>query len=209
MVERHIQTAKSVLTKVFKSGEDPFLAILEYNITPKENLPAPSKILKGRKLRSILTTSRDINKPKYDIETIRKYLKEHQENQIKYNKSATKHKSLTKNQNVVIQEDKRKWKQGIIQEVNDFDSYKVKTEEGQTFRRNRSHLRLVEGAENEEEESDENKKTPLEIQEAANSPSAKETTSPSRNEDKETHLESAQPTWIRSRQIKKPNKQNL
>ncbi|KAB0790220.1 hypothetical protein PPYR_15443, partial [Photinus pyralis] len=55
MVERTVQTVKSLLTKCLLEKEDPFAAILNYNVTVKQNLPSPSELLMGRKIKDSFT----------------------------------------------------------------------------------------------------------------------------------------------------------
>ncbi|KAG8181062.1 hypothetical protein JTE90_014775 [Oedothorax gibbosus] len=45
MVERSIETLKGILFKVHQSQGDPNLALIEYNNTPKQNLPSPAEML--------------------------------------------------------------------------------------------------------------------------------------------------------------------
>lgn len=60
MVERAIQSVKGLLVKSYEENRDPFLAILCYNITPKQGLPSPSQLLMGRRLRTTLPVSRKL-----------------------------------------------------------------------------------------------------------------------------------------------------
>ncbi|UYV73632.1 K02A2.6-like, partial [Cordylochernes scorpioides] len=47
-VERTIQTIKGLIIKAVKSGRDPNLALMEFNNTPKYDLPSPTQMLMGR-----------------------------------------------------------------------------------------------------------------------------------------------------------------
>ncbi|UYV80685.1 K02A2.6-like [Cordylochernes scorpioides] len=50
-VERTIQTIKGLIIKTVKSGRDPNLALMEFNNTPKYDLPSPTQMLMGRSER--------------------------------------------------------------------------------------------------------------------------------------------------------------
>ena len=53
LVEKAVQTVKSLLTKVKR---DPYPALLEYRNTPIEDVGSPAQILMSRRLRSIIPT---------------------------------------------------------------------------------------------------------------------------------------------------------
>lgn len=74
MSERTIQTIIYLLVKCSQNGEVPFLAILNYNATPKQ--PAPSELLVGRKLNTDLLATRGLLKRKYPIFTANEKMKE-------------------------------------------------------------------------------------------------------------------------------------
>ncbi|KAK9730649.1 Integrase zinc binding domain [Popillia japonica] len=65
MVERHIQTMKGLFTKAIEDGVDPMLSILSYNNTPKNNAPAPSELLMGRKLKMLIPIPTAALKPNF------------------------------------------------------------------------------------------------------------------------------------------------
>ena len=64
LVEKAVQTVKSLLTKVKQDSRDPYLALLEYRNTPIEDVGSPAQILTSRRLRSIIPTSDALLKPK-------------------------------------------------------------------------------------------------------------------------------------------------
>ena len=45
LAERNVQTIKNMLRKVYENNEDPYLAILMWNSTPKENGKSPSDLI--------------------------------------------------------------------------------------------------------------------------------------------------------------------
>ena len=54
LVEKTIQTCKSIMTKASENGLDPYLGILEYHNTPIDGLAAPSQMLMSRQFYSKL-----------------------------------------------------------------------------------------------------------------------------------------------------------
>ena len=54
MSERAVQTVKKLLKKAKKSGNDPYLALLELRNTPIDGLGSPTQLLMGRRTRTIL-----------------------------------------------------------------------------------------------------------------------------------------------------------
>nr|CAI5844124.1 unnamed protein product [Callosobruchus analis] len=142
MVERTNSTVKCLLAKSFREGEDPFLAILNYNITPKQDLPAPCDLLMGRKLRNTMPVLRDHLQRKFPIEGIREKLLDKQKDMVRqYNKSAKRLPPLSAYQDVLIQKRPRLWKPATVVQKSGPNDFMVKTEDGGEYRRNRRHLR--------------------------------------------------------------------
>ena len=54
MAERHVKTAKALLTKAQLSGQDPFLMMVEAKNIPVKNGSSPAQLLTGRRFRSVL-----------------------------------------------------------------------------------------------------------------------------------------------------------
>lgn len=75
LIARHIGTVKSLLTKAIQDNQDPLLAILNYNITPKNNLPAPCSLLMGRRLRTELPVAKLLLKPNFSLSGVKETLK--------------------------------------------------------------------------------------------------------------------------------------
>lgn len=141
MVERMIQTVKALLTKAYQNKEDPFLAILSYNSTPKHNLPAPCQLLMGRRLRTKLPVSKDMLIPNFPTEGVQAKLKANQSNQKKYYNVATKRlPELVPNQPVLVQEKVRNWKPGTVIDKSGPNDYNVLVDDTK-YRRNRQQLR--------------------------------------------------------------------
>lgn len=141
MVERGIQTIKGLLTKAYQDNEDPFLAVLTYNVTPKQGLPAPSELLMGRRLRTTLPVNRQILEPKYSTQGVRKKLQENQIIQKFYHDSNTrKLPDLREDQQVLVQEKCRVWKPGVVLNKSGPNDYAIQVGDAE-YRRNRHQLK--------------------------------------------------------------------
>lgn len=142
MVERAVQTVKGLMTKSIRDAEDPFLAVLTYNTTPKQDFPAPCELLMGRKLRTTVPTGRDVLAPKYPFKEYRPKLEARQKKQAwYYNRTAKSLPSFKTNQQVFLQKDRRNWIPARIVEQSGRNEYRVQTDDGVVYRRNRIYLR--------------------------------------------------------------------
>lgn len=112
MVERHIQTLKRMLTKAAEDGRDPYLSLLEYRNMPlANNLPSPSVMLMGRKLRGILPEPQ-VQQTIYT--TAKQQLKRRQQrDKYCHDKHAKNLKEFEIGDNVRVQEGKQ-WKPATI-----------------------------------------------------------------------------------------------
>lgn len=66
---KYCQISKSLITKSLSSKSKLFLEVLEYNSEPKPNLPSPSELLMGRRLRTNLVLPRAMLMPNYSFNT--------------------------------------------------------------------------------------------------------------------------------------------
>ncbi|XP_031333939.1 uncharacterized protein K02A2.6-like [Photinus pyralis] len=140
MVERTVQTVKSLLTKCLLEKEDPFAAILNYNVTAKQNLPSPSELLMGRRLRTALPVSCKLLEPKFPIRGIKDQLKLLQERQkAYYDVSKKKLSELEPQEDVYVQEGIRNWKPGVVMKKSGPNDYIVRIGEAD-YRRNRQQI---------------------------------------------------------------------
>lgn len=152
MVERTIQTIKGLFIKALKEKEDPFLAVLNYNATPKQDLPAPCFLLMGRRLRTTLPISQALLKPSYSTKNIiNKFKTEQNKQQYYYNKSAKELPKLIEGQNVLVQNKVRDWKPGRIVNINRPNDYTVRVNDAD-YRRNRIFLKPYNNKEIHEKE---------------------------------------------------------
>ncbi|UYV79424.1 hypothetical protein LAZ67_17002555, partial [Cordylochernes scorpioides] len=123
-----------------RSGRDPNLALMEFNNTPKYDLPSPTQMLMGRSVRTLSTYSRQQLKPLFDTTKNYQKLRDHQQ---KYAGSPKRIlRPLEVGYNIMLQEWHRKWVPATVTVKHETPrSYMVKTPSGSEYRRNRSHLR--------------------------------------------------------------------
>ncbi|UYV83505.1 K02A2.6-like, partial [Cordylochernes scorpioides] len=139
-VERTIQTIKGLIIKAVKSGRDPNLALMEFNNTPKYDLPSPTQMLMGRSVRTLSTYTRQQLKPLFDTTKNHQKLRDHQQRYAGSPKRILR--PLEVGDNIMLQERHRKWVPATVTAKHETPrSYMVKTPSGSEYRRNRSHLR--------------------------------------------------------------------
>lgn len=65
MAERSVHTVKSLLQKALDNDNDPYLALLDFCNTPRDDtLGSPTQRLFGRRTMSLISTSRKLLEPK-------------------------------------------------------------------------------------------------------------------------------------------------
>lgn len=143
LVERAVQTVKNLFVKAIESGSSLTLSILNYNATPKHNLPSPAELLMGRKLRSNLMITKSLLTPKYECSKSYNTIQTNQLKQKQYHdRNAYELLDLQENQEVMVQTSMRNWTPAkVTRKCNEPESYDVITSNGTPLRRNRVHLR--------------------------------------------------------------------
>lgn len=140
MAERAVQIAKNILNKSNNESE-AFVALLEYRSTPvKSTGLAPCQVLMSRLLRSKIPVSKDVLKPKMQLNVKDKIT--HYQNQSKsYYDKNSKVKKCFKTPNVVYRKDGL-WKPAqIVGKAKGPRSYLIREENGRILTRNSHHLK--------------------------------------------------------------------
>lgn len=136
------------MKKSSHSGTDAHLAILNFRNTPTEGVGlSPAQVMFGRRTRTLLPVSRKLLKQdntlqeRYKDNLARKRAKQNQY----YNRSAKELPLLKSGEIVLIHPFGRDqtWRKGVVDCQEGIRSYRVKTEEGVSYRRNRKHLRAT------------------------------------------------------------------
>lgn len=143
MAEKGVQIAKSLLIKANESGQDPYLALLDYRNTPRDDiLGSPVQRLFGRRTKTLLPTTEYLLRPQtVKPEAVTKQLTEKRHTQKSYYDRQTKElPELEAGDNVRVETDKG-WKPAVVvSKTNEPRSYEIETSNGVRYRRNRRHL---------------------------------------------------------------------
>ncbi|KAK7938626.1 hypothetical protein WMY93_001952 [Mugilogobius chulae] len=144
LAEKTVQTAKRILDKAKADHKDPYIGLLEYRNTPVDNLKSPAQLLMSRRLRSILPATASQLQPKVTPQHIVKQRREacQHRQQLYYNRSAKSLPLVPAGAPIRFRQEDGSWRPATVtQPAHTERSYHIQTEEGQTFRRNRRHLR--------------------------------------------------------------------
>ncbi|XP_028419155.1 uncharacterized protein K02A2.6-like [Dendronephthya gigantea] len=145
--ESAVKMAKRLIRKAVEGGADPYLAILDYRNTPTQGMESsPAQRLLNRRTRTLLPTTSKLLQPKVMCQEKEfRDMKKRQEQQIKYyNRNAKDLPELSHGDVVRMKPfrmGKKKWDKAVVTARLDERSYTVKTPEGNSYRRNRSHLK--------------------------------------------------------------------
>ena len=141
-VENAVKQAKNLMKKCNKDGSDMYLALLELRNTPTETIEASqSQRLFNRRTRTILPTAKSLLEPKIPTDMHNKLLKRKEKQMQYYNKGSHELSTLKPGQVVRVRFGD-KWKKATVQNQVDIRSYKLYTEDGQQYRRNRQDIRV-------------------------------------------------------------------
>ena len=64
LAEIYVKIVKQILTKSKAENKDPYLSILNYRYTPIDDLGSPAQLLMNKRLRSSLSITQTLLKPK-------------------------------------------------------------------------------------------------------------------------------------------------
>ena len=143
--ENAVKTAKRIMKKAARSGEDPHLSLLAWRNTPTEGMnSSPVQRLYGRRTKTLLPTSQKLLKPKLATNVKRKLTLCKDKQKAYYDRSARHQRDLNNGEIVRIRPfgNTNEWRKAVVENKVNLRSYNVKTEDGSTYRRNRRHLRI-------------------------------------------------------------------
>uniref|UniRef100_A0A8C6MIL3 Integrase catalytic domain-containing protein n=1 Tax=Nothobranchius furzeri TaxID=105023 RepID=A0A8C6MIL3_NOTFU len=135
--EKRVQIVKHLLRKAKDSHADPHLALLNYRASPLEHGVSPAELLMGRRLRTTLPF-RDAHGVPQDLGFQRRSLQLRQKRN--YDKSTRSLEPLVQNDTVRVGDSGRWSRRAAVLGTVGPRSYVVRTEDGQTLRRNRRDL---------------------------------------------------------------------
>ena len=145
MAEKAVQTAKNLIKKAILDKRDPYLALLEYRNTPiSDTLGSPAQRLMGRRTKTLLPTTAKLLQPKLiNPQSVFRELRNRKTLQkFYYDRHTTALKPFSVGDKVMMKA-KGKWEPAIVIAISQDGprSYIVKTPTGQSYRRNRRHLK--------------------------------------------------------------------
>ncbi|XP_033747087.1 uncharacterized protein K02A2.6-like [Pecten maximus] len=144
-VENAVRTVKRILEKSRKDRRDPYLAILDWRNTPGEIVKSsPVQRLYGRRTRTLLPLTTPLLEPSTipTSETRKDINQRKGKEQHYYNRGTKALAELMPGETVRMKptEPGKEWTKARVKGKVNIRSYKVQTEEGSTYRRNRRHL---------------------------------------------------------------------
>ena len=145
LAERAVQTAKKIISRCQASRTPVDVALMEHRNTPfSENMPSPSELALGRKLRTPFPHKKsELTLRGYPREEIEKKYDAYKKKQKDYFDRGTRPLAALKcGSSVWIKED-NKWAKGkVIEVLGNFPrSYVLRKQNGLTIRRNQQDLR--------------------------------------------------------------------
>ena len=141
--ENAVKQAKLLILKAQESKTDPYLALLELRNIPSESMKtSPAQRLFSRRTQTQLPTAKTLLKPQTCTEVTDKLYKKKEKQAKYYNRDVTELSTLKPGQTIRVQMGK-KWVKAKVEEQVDIRSYRLRTEDGKQYRRNRKHLRTT------------------------------------------------------------------
>lgn len=138
--ESAVKSAKYLMKKTLKDGNDPVKALLEQRNTPRQDTGlSPAEMMFGRKTRTFLPM-RKTTEPSQEIKEKRQKRKD----SVKrcYDRKARDMNKLNIGQRVFFEHrEKRPWIKGQIEDILGDRTYKIRGDNGGLYRRNRVHMR--------------------------------------------------------------------
>ena len=140
LVEKSVQTIKNLLTKAKQDNRDPYLGLLDYRNTPIDEVGSPAQLVMSRRLRSIFPSTEAQLQPRVlDPNKVKEKLKLKQEKQY-FDQHTRQLPALEKGEQIRVRMGNR-WEPGVVVDNAETPrSYKVQTDNGEEYRRNRKML---------------------------------------------------------------------
>ena len=146
-VEAAVKSAKKLLRRTAKGGNDFYLGLLAERNIPSQGIgSSPVQRLMNRRTRTLLPTTGSLLEPRtLSSSHEREKLKDVQKRQARYyNSDAHDLPELNEGDNLRLKPfvlGQKEWKKGVVVERLDERSYEIETADGSSYRRNRAHLK--------------------------------------------------------------------
>eukprot|EP00794_Sanderia_malayensis_P020916 gene20916-22970_t len=143
--ENAVKTAKMLMKKAAKSGNDFYLVLLEWRNTPSGEMDSsPSQRIFSRRAKSLLPMCKKLLQLQVITGVHEKFCERKQIESKYYNRGTKELNTLRKDDVVRIKPGNNdrtgRWTKGCIVEQVGVRSYNIKTEDGRIFRQNRKFL---------------------------------------------------------------------
>ena len=141
--ENSVKTVKKIMQKALDAHADPYLAFLDFRNTPTEGYTtSPAQRMLNRRTRTLLPMSNRLLKPEIPTGVYKSQKANQAKQAFYYDKTAKDLKPLSDGDVVRVkpQDTDKKFIKAKVEKQVDIRSYRVKTEDGREFRRNRKDL---------------------------------------------------------------------
>ena len=156
LAESAVKTVKGIMKKAKASGNAPWMGLLAHRNTPSQDMDtSPAQRLFGRRTKTTFSAMEELLRPVNNHSSTVVQLAHRKSRQADmYDHSAKHLTSLQPQQAVWIVPERRgvPWTKGEVLQECGYRSYWVRTEEGQTLRRNCRHLRPASNSNTAEDE---------------------------------------------------------
>ncbi|XP_021359039.1 uncharacterized protein K02A2.6-like [Mizuhopecten yessoensis] len=143
-VENAVKVAKRLMIKSIADEKDPYLALLNWRNTPSEGLgSSPAQRLYSRRTKTLLPMPAHLLESQVQ-QNVTKLLTERKAKQAYYYNTGSKELERLKTGDTVrVRPHGRtqQWQKAVVRDQVDIRSYKIRTEDGREYRRNRWQLR--------------------------------------------------------------------
>lgn len=140
--EKAVQIAKNLIKKSKLSGQDPYIALLNFRNTPQEDLESPVQLLMGRRTQTLLPTYQKLMKPEIPKNVEEKF-KRRAKKQTKYFNRGAKLLPFVKVGDAVGVRFGKEWKPGMVVAKSQYPRSFVVQIGVEQYRRNRRDLRIL------------------------------------------------------------------
>jgi hypothetical protein len=142
--ENAVKTIKNLMRKAGEAHRDPYLALLDWRNTPSESFgTSPAQRLLGRRVQTLLGISGkllDVSRARNTKRCLRRMKKKQASY---YNRTAQQKPELPLHQTIRAHiNDQTGWVKAEVVEKLPYRSYRIETEDGSMYRRNRKHVRF-------------------------------------------------------------------
>ena len=143
MAKRAVQTLKRILKKATQSGQDPYLAVLEWRSTPIGSIGTPTQSLMGWRTKTPLPTVPQLLKPQQLPDTVTQDIQERHHNQSQHYNKTAKPLAPIKAGDTVRMKTKDGWMPAVVSHHTSEPRSYIVNRQGHQYQRNRRDLMVT------------------------------------------------------------------